>query len=321
MIDWVDDTDPVWNAEREKYSNREFGDKRNVRYRDWDLLRYWFRSVEINAPWVNNIYFVTYGHVPSWLNVNNSKIKIVKHSDYIPKQYLPTFNSNVIELMIHKIPELSDNFVFFNDDFFINAKVKKSDFFYQDGTPRDSGILSPQIPKENSITHITTNNVEIINKYFSRHDVIRNFFKFVNFKYGKQNIKTIATLPWNIILGFQDLHIPISFEKSTFEKVWSLEEKQLKDTLKNKFRTNQDYNIWIFRYFQLLLGDFKPREFNFGKYYDISDNNNDIIQDIKNATHSLIVLNDQDVQNYNEVKLEIQNSFQERYPRKSEFEK
>lgn len=320
VIDWVDDSDPDWNAERRKYKTFD-GDNRSVRYRDWNLLKYWFRSVEKNAPWVNKIYFVTYGHLPNWLDTTNPKIKVIKHSDYIPEEYLPTFNSNTIELLINRIPNLSKCFVFFNDDFYINAPVKISDFFNKDGIPYDSGILSPQLPKQNSITHITTNNLEIINKYFSRDNVINNIPKFFNFKYGKQNIKTIATLPWHILLGFHDLHIPISFRKETFEYVWNLEEENLKNTLKNKFRSNEDYNIWLFRYFQLMQGQFVPRKPSFGKYYDIGDNNRNIIDDVKHGKHQLVVINDQEVENFEARKQELNEAFQERYPQKSEFEK
>lgn len=320
VIDWVDGADPEWNAVRNKYNNNN-GDTRDLRYREWGLLKYWFRSVEMNAPWVNKIYFVTFGHLPEWLNTNHPKIKIINHSDYIPAEFLPTFNSNSIELLINKVPNLSEHFVFFNDDFYINARVKPNDFFDESGMPRDSGILSPQLPKQNSTTHITTNNLEIVNKYFSRNDILKNIFKFINVKYGKQNVKTISTLPWHLLLGFQDLHIPISFRKETFESVWNLEEDNLRNTLKNKFRSNEDYNIWLFRYFQLLKGQFIPRSANFGKYYDISNNNSNIIEDIQKGRHKLIVINDQEVKNFEATKQELIESFQDRYPLKSEFEK
>lgn len=320
VIDWVDDADPEWNVVRNQYSMNG-ADTKDVRYRDWNILKYWFRSVEENASWVNKIYFVTYGHLPKWLNVNHPKIQVVNHSDYIPKEFLPTFNSNVIELLINRIPNLSENFILFNDDCFINAPVKPRDFFNKNDIPRDSGILSPQIPKINSITHITTNNLEIINEHFSRDDVFKHIFKFVNFKYGKQNVKTIATLPWRVLLGFHDLHIPIAFRKKTFDYVWNLEKDNLQKTLQNKFRSKDDYNIWIYRYFQLLMGEFIPRNSNFGKYYDISDDNKDIIDDIKRSKHHLIVLNDQEVDDFETVKKQLSDAFQERYPLKSEFEK
>lgn len=320
VVDWVDGSDPEWIENRNRYINNK-EDKADVRFRDWNLLKYWFRAVEVNAPWVNKIYFVTCGQKPDWLNEKNSKLILVNHKDYIPKQYLPTFNSNAIELPINKIAGLSEHFVFFNDDFYLNSKVDKSDFFDSSGVPLDSGVLSPQIPIQNSVTHITTNNIQIINKYFSRKDVLKNFFKFFNIAYGKQNVKTIATLPWKQILGFHDFHTPISFNKSTFDYVWNLEGYTLRKTLERKFRTNGDLNIWLFRYFQLLKGNFIPRNSTFAKYYNISNDNSVIYKDIENSLHKAIVLNDQKVTDFKLVQIELISSFKRKYRRKSGFEK
>lgn len=318
VIDWVDGADPVWLSNRAIYQKEK--NKDAVRFRDWGLLPYWFRSVEKNAPWVNKIYLITADQKPNWLNLSNSKIQLVSHHDYIPSKYLPVFNSNAIELPIGNITQLSEHFVFFNDDFFLNKEVKPEMFFSEDGMPRDSGVLSPQIPVDNSITSITTNNTKIINNHFSRSDILHQLTKFLRPNYGRQNVKTIVSLAWPIILGFHDFHLPISFLKSTFSEVWELEENRLEKTLDHRFRSESDYNIFLFRYFQLLTGKFSPRSVNFGKYYDLSDNNDIIISDIKKSKHAAIVLNDQEVSDFDSVKNELINVFQTKYPKKSKFE-
>ena len=89
VVTWVDDRDLEWRKERAKYSGDRGTDNRDERYRDWDLLRYWFRGVEKYAPWVRKIHFVTWGHLPAWLDTSNPKLHIVKHEDYISKEYLP----------------------------------------------------------------------------------------------------------------------------------------------------------------------------------------------------------------------------------------
>src|SRR5574344_1149949 len=131
VIPWVDGTDENWILEKNKFDNMNDInlDNGESRYRDWQLLKYWFRGVEKYAPWVHKIYFITWGHIPNWLNVNNEKIVIVNHKDYIPDKYLPTFNSHTIELNMHRIKNLSENFVYFNDDTFIINKVDQNDFF------------------------------------------------------------------------------------------------------------------------------------------------------------------------------------------------
>jgi len=70
----VDGNDPKWRADKEKYN--EFISKGDIsnqenRYRDWDLLKYWFRGVKKYALWINKIHFVTYGHLPEWLDTSN----------------------------------------------------------------------------------------------------------------------------------------------------------------------------------------------------------------------------------------------------------
>ena len=107
VVLWVDGTDPQWQQERILFcpENSDNGSSEN-RYRDWGLMKYWFRCVEKYAPWVHRIFFVTNGQIPEWLNIEHPKLRLVKHKDYIPQKYLPTFNSNVIELWLHHIPDL-----------------------------------------------------------------------------------------------------------------------------------------------------------------------------------------------------------------------
>ena len=71
---WVDGNDPEWRKEKSKYDGKVVtASNSEVRYRDWDNLQYWFRGVEKFAPWVNKIHFVTWGHLPEWLDTTNPK--------------------------------------------------------------------------------------------------------------------------------------------------------------------------------------------------------------------------------------------------------
>ena len=88
VITWVDGQDDVWRKQKASYSHTEEEDDSEERYRDWNLLQYWFRGVEEFTPWVRKIHFVTCGHLPTWLNTEHSKLHIVRHEDYIPKEFL-----------------------------------------------------------------------------------------------------------------------------------------------------------------------------------------------------------------------------------------
>ena len=97
VIPWVDGNDIKWQNEKNKYKQKKDEKLNNSsRFRDWDNLQYIFRGIEKFMPWVNNIFFITWGHLPKWLNVDNPKLKIINHKDYIPSKYLPTFNSHTI---------------------------------------------------------------------------------------------------------------------------------------------------------------------------------------------------------------------------------
>ena len=108
ILTWVDGSDHEWIKEFNKWSPsaKKNTDIREERYRDYGLLKYWFRAIEKFTPWVNKVHFVTCGQKPDWLNVNCPKLNWVKHSDYIPSEYLPVFSSHPIELFFHKIPGL-----------------------------------------------------------------------------------------------------------------------------------------------------------------------------------------------------------------------
>ena len=87
-------------------------------FKDFGLLKYLFKSLEKYLPWINKLHMIVMSdsQVPKWINREN--VNIIYHSDFIPKKYLPTFSSHTIELNLHRIKTLSENFVFFNDDFF-----------------------------------------------------------------------------------------------------------------------------------------------------------------------------------------------------------
>ena len=116
---------------------------------------------------------MTCGHVPSWLNLDADKLVHVKHSDYIPEEYLPTFSSHPIELNVNRIRGLSEHFVYFNDDTFLCRSIPK-EIFYRDGKPVHQARLHAVRPgKIGSIMpHIYLNCTEVINEHFDMHEVL-----------------------------------------------------------------------------------------------------------------------------------------------------
>ena len=159
VILWVDGNDPAWREEFVRTRQAENDDASEIRYRDWRNLHYWFRSAERFAPWVRKVHFITWGHLPAWLRRDHPKLHIVNHRDFIPAEYLPTFNSNTIELNIHRIEGLADRFVLFNDDTFLTRGCRPEDFFRR-GVPCDMARLS--VVQPSSVGHIIYNDLELI---------------------------------------------------------------------------------------------------------------------------------------------------------------
>lgn len=330
VVRWVDDKDQTWQGEKKKYKllDQDFteeqvlSDAGEVRYRDWELLKFWFRGVEKYAPWVNKIFFVTCGQKPNWLNTYHPKIRIVNHNEFIPQEWLPTFSSRTIDFNIYRIPDLSEQFVFFDDDMFIINKTQESDFF-QNGLPCDSMVFNAITATcVDVINSNIFNDMAVINKYFMKSDFSKKerCTMWFTLKYGKFLYKNLVLAPWSCYLGFQDFHIPEGFLKETYRKLWKYENKWLSETCSHKFRKATDLNQWLIRYWQLADKSFVPRSVNIGKYHELSDNNTIIHDIIRKQKTKLLCINEGKVTNFEKEKQLLQQSFLSIFPNKSKFE-
>ncbi|XP_059170682.1 N-acetylglucosamine-1-phosphotransferase subunits alpha/beta-like [Physella acuta] len=100
------------------------------RFEDNEELRYSLRSLERFAPWVRHIYIVTNGQIPYWLNLDSPRVTVITHEEIFQNtSYLPTFSSPGIEANIHRIPGLSDKFLYLNDDVMFGSPVWPDDFY------------------------------------------------------------------------------------------------------------------------------------------------------------------------------------------------
>lgn len=329
VVMWVDGNDPEWQKEKQKFSVDDNADGSIYRYRDFGLLKYWFRGVEKFAPWVNNVYFVTWGHVPEWLDLNNPKLKVVKHSDFIPEDYLPTFSANAIENNLHRIDGLSEQFVLLNDDFYLIDSVKETDFF-KNGKPMDTVALNVQCPQRSLVSRFFgINNTAIINDHFNFESSIKeNFWKWYSLKNGKNVLRSIVLKGCPRFPGFWQHHLASSFCKSTFEEVWEKEYEILHQTSSHKFRESTDVNQWLFKDWQIASGNFEVRNVKFGEafYIDrdgITNIKNRIINYITHQKGKMIVINDGEMSDleFNLLVEDLEKSFNEILPTKSHFEK
>ena len=324
VLVWVDDSDPQWQESYRKYYVQTTGDAASIRFRDWGTLKYWFRGIEKFAPWVNNIFFVTCGHVPSWLNLEHPRLRFVKHADYIPAECLPTFNSHTIELNLHRIDELSDKFVYFNDDTFLIDRIS-SERFFRKGLPCDIAALNaPQFLGDRT-EHILVNDIAFANKFFNKREAIgKHPGKWFSPKYGSYLLRTLALFRYPRFTGFVDPHLPNAFLKKTLSEVWNLYGEKLDHTCKCRFRDTDQVNQYVFRYYQLVKGSFCPIDpFRTSITYSSIDDETlqRAIADVRAQRKPLICINDGKVTDFKTSKRLLCDAFESILPEKSEFEK
>jgi hypothetical protein len=270
---------------------------------------------------------VTWGHLPNWLDRESQKLSIVRHEHYIEKRYLPVFNANPLEISLHKIPDLADRFIFFNDDFFLVSPVS-SERFFTNGLPRDA-LICNAISTGTGVGHFVLNDLDILNRHFSKRGSLRkNIFKWFNLHYGGDNFRNLALLPWNRFTGFVDPHQPQPFLRSVFEEVWAEEGEALEKTMRSRFRNCEDLNQYLFRYWQLAKGLFEPVSFADTRYVTLSSEmiaRGEVESIITSGKYTMLCLNDSetiaDGEPFEKARESLKKAFECLLPEPSSYEK
>ena len=327
VILWVDGSDPAWLEEKSKYAPPAAKDSNSVnRYRDWGLLPYIFRSIDQYMPWVRKVHFVTWGHVPVFLDLKAPKLNVVKHTDFIPAEYLPTFSSHAIELNIHRIPGLAEHFIYFNDDTFLLRPMELERFF-RSGLPCTYGREVPwTFTGEVGIwAHAAANDLGVINAHFSKKAAISHHKeKFYSKCYGwKNNLRTfmLNTLFPDYFTGFQNLHAPAAYRKQTFQEVWAAEPALLDSTCRDKFRAASNVNQWVCLWWQVASGNFEPGIVDNEVSSVTSENLEEMCGIIEGRTHDFVCINDPESDvDFQALSARLKKAFETILPEKSSFE-
>ena len=126
---WVDDSFPGYLEQLNQYAETKHDLNPNRTRDNLDLIKYSLRSLQKNLPWVRNVYLLTCRpQVPAWMNKEADGLTVIHHDEVIDQQYLPTFSSHTIISNIHKIPGLSKQFLYVEDDMLFDNTVSYSDF-------------------------------------------------------------------------------------------------------------------------------------------------------------------------------------------------
>lgn len=227
---WVNSEDPDWQKLLADYSE---GDEIEPdRFSNRDELRYSLRSLLRFAPWVHRVYIVSNCKPPEWFDESNQQVVWVYHDEIIDSALLPTFNSHAIEASIHRIPNLSEHFLYFNDDIFVMKPVRKSHFFYTNG-------IAKIRPEKYGIVHgdVDPSDPDYIN-------AARNAQALLQSKFGRT-----ATRPHT--------HSPQSMKRSVAQASEATFAEAFEQTRRNRFRSTTDISATSFLYpnFAYLTGE------------------------------------------------------------------
>lgn len=229
VFTWVDSSDLKWQEKFRKYVQAESSLRSpaatdQARFENHDELYFAVNSVLKNINWVRKIFIVTDSQIPNWLTSlskgERDKIIIVDHSEIIESEYLPTFNSHVIEANLYKIPGLSEEFIYFNDDIYVARDLSKSHFFRSNG-------LASVFASNKVVADLTTKRVTATS-YASQ-----NTLKLLNQYYGQ--------VPSSLL---QHTYIPL--KKEVFVLAENIFHDEIKRFQHNKFRSRDDINVGTF---------------------------------------------------------------------------
>lgn len=302
---WVDGNDPEWIKKKQQATNTasDNSEMNSVgRYADNEELKYSIRSAEKYIPWIRRIFIVTDSQIPEWLNTANPKIRVVDHKEIMPLEILPTFNSPVIEYHLYKIPDLTEHFLYANDDMFFNAPIKPDFFFARDGYP----ILRL---KRKALGRWHHKVKDLLGKNIGQYRrTVVDSIDLIYKKFGKY----YSGVPH---------HNVDAYKKSDYQKaVEGIFNKEIEKSKFNRVRAYGDLNRSVFGYYALAIGHAHLRYVGTGESMRILINRYDFMKYLKKYMPKLFCLNDGEHGN-SEHRKKIVPFLEALFPDKSAFEK
>ena len=289
VITYVDGNDPVWKTDYEKYTNVPVMQKR---FRDWGTLKYLLRGIEVNMPFIRNVYLVVShpSQVPSWVDQEN--LRIVLHKDIIPEEALPTFNCNPIEMHLHRIKGLDEEYLYFNDDLFPLAPCEPEDFFRN-----GKGVLG-----------------------FSKHYLASGMYKKICRNSDSHARKALGMSSSFTFIRPQ--HTCTAMFRSECESLYEILKGDILASL-TRTRTEKNLNQYLFLDYQYYKGRMINEKIS-NKHFSVALTAPDKLRSyILAPTRKLLCVNDVHLSEsrYEALRTAMIDAFEKKFPEKSRFEK
>lgn len=278
VIPMVFPSDPVWQLEYRKYKG---GDDATqiVRFRSWGTEELLVRCCLKYMPWVRCIFLVLAlpSQEPEWMRILAAKpqgtghpeVRVVFHREFMPEEYLPCFASPCFEMFLHRIPGLSEYFIYGNDDMFPLSPLEVSDFFRP---AKPGGALLP-------CQHITERAYPAKPNVFERKCLWQQ--NMIAKPFGKHFTKTYPDTG----------HVFSAILKSSCEEVWRRHGDEIAMHLSPLKRTDRSANNWIFQLYQQYAGlyvDHRPP----GHYTDQNTKTERLAAIIADPQAGIVCIND-----------------------------
>eukprot|EP00033_Pygsuia_biforma_P002743 GCRY01003027.1.p1 GENE.GCRY01003027.1~~GCRY01003027.1.p1 ORF type:complete len:457 (+),score=53.41 GCRY01003027.1:111-1373(+) len=227
------------------------------RDRDNDELLFSLRAYQKHMPWhKGRVILVTPNQTPEWLNTSNPRVLVYNQDDLFPdKNDTPTFSSSAMSQWLHRIPNLTNYFMYMNDDYMLGRDVKITDLM--------AGPDQPVIHQQRG---------SVLNKSPQHLKKLRT-----NAWYGSVNTSlghVLEVYPKCDVDHKYIQHVPHVFSKRAFEEMHAIWPETFKFTSKFKFRNHKAIDIVHMHAFYLMCSSEK----NHPKYKALIPNNKEYVQ-------------------------------------------
>jgi len=295
IITYVNFRDKLWRDSYERTMHRRLTDDDLARYRAFGTLRYLFRGVAKFMPWVNNVYLVvaSESQVPFWLN--RKTVKVITHDKFIPRGFLPTFNSCTIESFFWRIEGLADQIIYCNDDTFPIAPLEESDF-YEEGTPKTAYKFHKNFSRKNMFRKQCKNAADLC--YWS---LVDNGYE------AKENPAF-----------FKPDHSMSAIMRKSLEEVGRLCGPKIPETI-SRVRAAKNINQHIYLYYQYFTDNYINQSADY-VYMTFINGLPAIKRCIIDQEHKILCLNDVGSTDYKQEKEALQEAFNHLFPTECKYE-
>lgn len=298
VFPYVDCSKPVWQAAYKKATGTYVIDKERFTSVE-NMLRYKLRGIEKYAPWIRKVFILVSDktQVPDF--IDTKKVVIVEHKDFIPEKFLPTFNSCAIEMFLHRIPDLSEKFIYSNDDLYITNTIKPQ-FFFDNGKIK-CDLLDRKLWHKDDINKvwakIPQNTIALAAK-----DAYQYYTKY-----------------YDGVHLYEPPHVDKPMLKSNIEHVWSLYKNEIESSI-TMTRSDKNLNQYLFIEYMMFHDQAIWSSYRH-KYCQIGNDTKKIIESIlSDDPPREICCNESSKSTAKDYEL-IEAAFMKKFPKESKYEK